>query len=879
MFQKRSREPIQARILYLFVIFIIGLGIIALTSYISTFVSSTYQDRLDNQLVYKALGEEIITDLISLENELNKLASIKDERDLAFAENEISNLFDEIKNIIQVLQNGGSLRKYIPSNFDEKNEIEVILVYKKTANESYVVEVLELLPRILDLENTANKLIATVDKNLSETTSADTEEVFLLLKQADTYLIRSREGANHIHYESHLEMQKISTEKDIALKKIGIISSIITITVIFFVASLFYRIFYQIGNLLQARTKAEISLKETEARYRTVADFTYGWEYWQAPDGKLLYVSPSCERITGYSADYIIEQPDFIQKIVVPEDRYILKKHRHGEENEYTREEIRFRIKRKDGEVVWIEHSCQPVTTPAGEFVGYRASNRDITEKVKAQTALSESEDLYRSLVENSPIGIILASPEGEIISTNLATLEIIDSPSKEETQKINLLTFPPIATSSFAPDFKTCLATGEGVQNQMAYTSKWGKNVYVRYTFTVVHGAKKDLLGIQVLLEDITEQIDNKNHLQKQVKNFATINAINTSIITRTDIDNMIGSILKEIAQNRSVDAADLLIFDEHALSLTCITQYGFQSPAGKKKTTLRLGESYAGKAALERKLVEIQDIDSEANKEKIPQRWQDEEFSSYLGVPLLVKGELKGILEVFHRSKEKRSPEWVDFLKTLAQQAAIAIENHYLLDALRHSKNEIEIAYETTLEGWASALELRDYETKGHVARVAELTLDLAQNLGIRGVELTHIRRGALLHDIGKIGISDTILLKPGPCTPEEWEQLYQHPQYGYDMLKEIAYLKPSLDIVLYHHEKWDGSGYPHGLAKEQIPRSARIFAIIDVWDALINDRPYHEAWTEKEALAYILEQKEKHFDPQIVEAFQEIIDEIIH
>jgi putative nucleotidyltransferase with HDIG domain len=169
---------------------------------------------------------------------------------------------------------------------------------------------------------------------------------------------------------------------------------------------------------------------------------------------------------------------------------------------------------------------------------------------------------------------------------------------------------------------------------------------------------------------------------------------------------------------------------------------------------------------------------------------------------------------------------------------------------------------------------LELRDYETKGHTDRVAKLALELARELNVKGEDLTHIRRGALLHDIGKIAISDTILLKEGNCTPEEWEIIQQHPQYGYDMLKEVKYLKPSLDIVLYHHEKWDGSGYPAGLAGENIPFSARIFAIIDVWDALLSNRPYHKAWGREKALAYIQKESGKHFEPRMVTAFNKII-----
>jgi putative nucleotidyltransferase with HDIG domain/PAS domain S-box-containing protein len=185
-----------------------------------------------------------------------------------------------------------------------------------------------------------------------------------------------------------------------------------------------------------------------------------------------------------------------------------------------------------------------------------------------------------------------------------------------------------------------------------------------------------------------------------------------------------------------------------------------------------------------------------------------------------------------------------------------------------------DIVEAYDATIEGWSMALELRDQETEGHTLRVAEMTLELASAMGISEEKLVHIRRGALLHDIGKIGIPDSILLKPGKLTKEEWEIMKQHPVFAYKMLSRITYLEPALDIPYCHHEKWDGTGYPRGLKGEQIPLAARIFAIIDVWDALRSDRPYRNAWQEDEIREYIRAQSGSHFDPNVVDAFFKII-----
>ena len=177
---------------------------------------------------------------------------------------------------------------------------------------------------------------------------------------------------------------------------------------------------------------------------------------------------------------------------------------------------------------------------------------------------------------------------------------------------------------------------------------------------------------------------------------------------------------------------------------------------------------------------------------------------------------------------------------------------------------------SYDETIQGWAAALETRDSETLGHSQRVVDLTLQLASDMGIRHAELFHIRRGVLLHDIGKMGIPDAILLKQGPLTDEEREVMRKHPDYARHYLSKVSYLAPALDIPYCHHEKWDGTGYPRGLQGEQTPLAARIFAVVDVWDALTNDRPYHAAWTHEAALAYIRENAGTHFDPQVVEAF---------
>jgi putative nucleotidyltransferase with HDIG domain len=249
-------------------------------------------------------------------------------------------------------------------------------------------------------------------------------------------------------------------------------------------------------------------------------------------------------------------------------------------------------------------------------------------------------------------------------------------------------------------------------------------------------------------------------------------------------------------------------------------------------------------------------------------------ENFASYIAVPLIVKREVKGVLEVFHRTLFRPDQEWLDFLNTLAGQTAIALENATLLGNLQASNQELAQAYDATLEGWSHAMDLRDRETVGHTQRVTELTLKVARAIGISESQLVQIRRGALLHDIGKLGIPDHILFKPGKLTAEEWEIMQKHPEYAYEMLSSIQYLKPALPIPYLHHEKWDGSGYPLGLRGEQIPLEARIFSVIDVWDALLSDRPYRKAWTIERTLEYIQALAGSHFDPSVVDCFMKIM-----
>jgi putative nucleotidyltransferase with HDIG domain len=203
----------------------------------------------------------------------------------------------------------------------------------------------------------------------------------------------------------------------------------------------------------------------------------------------------------------------------------------------------------------------------------------------------------------------------------------------------------------------------------------------------------------------------------------------------------------------------------------------------------------------------------------------------------------------------------------------AQLAQSFNHMVDSLRRSNEELLEAYDNTIEGWSKALEMYDKETEGHTQRVTDLTAELARRMGIEGEELRHLRRGALLHDIGKMGVPGEILNKPGRLTTEEDAIMKRHTEFAERMLSKIAYLQPALEIPLHHHERWDGTGYPRGLKGEEIPLAARIFAVVDVWDALTSDRPYRDGWHWEQVLEHLQAARGTKFDPEVVDYFIEM------
>ena len=377
------------------------------------------------------------------------------------------------------------------------------------------------------------------------------------------------------------------------------------------------------------------------------------------------------------------------------------------------------------------------------------------------------------------------------------------------------------------------------------------------------------------VVIQDITRYKINETKVQKQLDQMSALRAIDHAITSSVDLNLTLSILLTQLVKHLQIDAACILLWNVETERLEYVAGLGFRTNS-LSHTKLRLGEGYAGIAALEHRVIKKEHLSNRDTDFLRSPTFGQEGFVSYFGVPLIAKGQVKGILEIFNRSLINPDAEWLTFLEMLGGQAAIAIDNATLFSDLQRSNTEITSAYDATIDGWSRALDMRDHETEGHTQRVTEMTLKLARHIGIPERELIHIRRGATLHDIGKMGIPDRILHKPGPLTSEEWITMRQHPQFACALLTPIDYLRPAKNIPCYHHERWNGSGYPTGLKGEEIPLSARLFAVVDVYDALTSDRPYRSAWSKRAALKYIQNEAGRLFDPQITSTFLELVND---
>ncbi|UCG78332.1 MAG: PAS domain S-box protein [Nitrospirota bacterium] len=520
----------------------------------------------------------------------------------------------------------------------------------------------------------------------------------------------------------------------------------------------------------------------------------------------------------------------------------------------------------RDDFLLWAPNGKRYISLKAfkvGNGMGIIAT--DITERKRMEDQIfrdkQDWEDTFNAITDS----ITIHDKDFNIVNANSAAEELLD---KHIMEKKDNKCFKAFHNNGDNPDCPSCrsIETREPCISE-TYDEETGKYYEVRALPRL--DSNKRIAGLIHVIRDITARKTSQDQIKRQFERLQALRRIDIAITASLDLSHTLNVFLDQVGTLIRADAIDVLLFNKHSFKLEYAAGKGFRSDA-VKYSRLRLGEGVAGKVAKGRRSVNILDLQSRISEFTRHMMVSEEGFVTYFGVPLIAKGNLLGIMEIFQRSHFEPDDDWVDFLGALAGQASIAIDNASLFNELRDSLDNLVMAYETTIEGWARALDYRDRETEGHSRRVAELTVNIAREMNISEKDLIHIHRGALLHDIGKFGVPDNILLKADSLTEDEWEIMKKHPEFARDLLFGIPFLRPALDIPYCHHEKWDGSGYPRGMKGEDIPLPARIFAIVDHWDAMTTDRPYRPAVPEKKVVEEIKKLAGKFFDPAIVKVF---------
>lgn len=502
-----------------------------------------------------------------------------------------------------------------------------------------------------------------------------------------------------------------------------------------------------------------------------------------------------------------------------------------------------------------------------------KALRDEIAEGNHVRSELKEAEDFATTVIQSVGEGIVVLDRELRHLVWNKSMENITGVAPEEAIGKAAQELSPQIGEMDLERLARSALA-GEHVKSEVTHyrSPLTGKTAWVISTFGPHRNTAGDIVGAVGAIRDVTDGKLARDRIRLQLDRLQALRQIKFATSASLDMNVTFDVLLDQVTTKLDVDAAAILLHDSGTKRLTFGRARGFQTDA-LRHTQLQIGEGYAGRAALERRVIHVPNLGEEARSFCRSPLFGEEGFVGYCAVPLIAQGEMKGVLELFSRRQGDCDTEWLAFLETLGYDAAVAIENTGMFQDLQRANADLRQAYDRTLEGWVGMLDLRDEETEGHTRRVTAFTTQLAEAMGIRGEELTNVWRGALLHDIGKMAIPDSILRKPGPLTEEEWVVMRKHPRYGYDLIYPIEFLRPATDIPYCHHEKVDGTGYPRGLKGEGISLAARLFAIVDVWDALNSDRPYRKAWPRERILAHIKSQSGKHFDPKLVEMFLDL------
>ena len=633
--------------------------------------------------------------------------------------------------------------------------------------------------------------------------------------------------------------------------------------------------FQGIARDITARKRAENALQESEAKFRRLVTHLPTVVYMN-PVGdasSTLYVSPQIETLLGYTQEEWLADPNLWSKMLHPEDsQHVLKQVTITDQSNKPFE-MEYRMIARDGRLVWVHDQVILVNDQKGQPQFWQGIMLDITERKQAQEVMYEKERLLSEAQSIGHIGSWSYNILTDTLQYSDEMYRLMDtSPQDFQHTMAGFLSLIYSSDHPMVMKWVENIKAGRQLKElDFRVFRRNGELRFIQSRGAVLVDSAGNPVRFVGMAQDISERKMAEIQIHQQIQHLTALGKIDQAIISTVDLGIIMETILSQVVAQLQVDATDVLLLHSNSEMLEHAAGRGFRTQAAET-VQIPIGKSVAGRVVKERRLIKIDNLQEPSGNSCLSERLAGEGFVSYLGVPLISMGKVKGVLEVFHRTPLNPYAEWVDFLNALAGQAALAIENASLFANLEQFNRELSQAHDSIIEGWSRALELRDKEAKGHTLRVTELALALARKFSFTDTQMLHIRWGALLHDVGKMGIPDNILLKPDKLNEEEWAIMQKHPQYAYDLLLPIDFLIPALDIPYYHHEKWDGTGYPHGLKGDQIPLIARIFAVADVWDALTSERPYRPAWTEEEADKYIHTSSGTHFDPQVVDIFMQ-------
>lgn len=647
-----------------------------------------------------------------------------------------------------------------------------------------------------------------------------------------------------------------------------------------------------IGRDMTERKRVAQALRESEERFRLLSEAAFEG-IGICERGKVVDVSTSLAEMLGYQPKEMIGKD--VADFVAPEFRSLLASHIGDEPFEHN-------VLRKDGSIFPVESRGRTMSFE-GKIVRV-AAIRDITERKQAEEELQRRANQFSALYEsmrdlaiqwNLPVllqriidhaaTLLKASGGGTIylydqLSNHLKVAVHSGSAAPDGMRaiqeeriagRVGMLRQPMIVNDYQSWENRDPKAEeavlGAVVQVPMLY----GGELIGVLSVSEMGDAKRKYADADVRLLSLfagqassavhnAQLFEETNHRLSELE---AINKISAAMRGALTLDEMLPVLVDEALQVVGTDTGVIWLDRTNRDELQVAIARGWFGQVVEGPSSS--GQGFAGHVFTSGQPYVTREFVSDPNVTSptiglIPAGWGG------ACVPIRAGKRVIGVLLVSVRLPRQINPDEVNLLTTLAEIGGSAIHRARLHESL-------EASYDTTLEGWSRALDLRDKETEGHTQRVAAITLRLAQAIGVAPEKLVHIRRGALLHDIGKMAIPDGILFKPGPLNDEERAIVREHPMHAFEMLSPIEYLKNALDIPLYHHEKWDGTGYPRGLAREEIPIAARIFAVVDVWDALLSTRAYREGWEEPRVRAYIREQSGIHFDPRVVEEFMRL------